>query len=322
MTKIAIIGAGQLGSRHLQALNLINKKLDITVIDPNAESLEVARSRFDSSKGNFPHEIAYQQSVDIKGSIDVVIVASTAQSRRAIVEKLLSNADVNHLILEKLLFTQYQDYIDIAEILTHKQVKTWVNCPMRMMPFYKTLNQLFFNQNIHYRVVGSQYGLVTNAIHYLDHITYITGDADFELDTSYLDKQIIESKRSGYFELTGTLIARFKNGSIAFLHCDKHGTSPTQIEIYSNDNRIISREWEQNAWTTSISNDWQWQEQTAPIPFQSSLTAELVSSLLESNSCQLTDYQTSMKIHLQLLKPLQAFLNECGIKSDVNYPFT
>ncbi|MDI9817761.1 MULTISPECIES: Gfo/Idh/MocA family oxidoreductase [unclassified Legionella] len=322
MNKIAIIGAGQLGSRHLQALNLINKKLNITVIDPNPESLELACSRFDSCKGDSSHEIAYQQSIDINNPLDIVIVASTAQSRRAIVEKLLSNADVNHLILEKLLFTQYQDYIDIAEILAVKKTKTWVNCPMRMMPFYKTLNQLFLNQAIHYRVTGSQYGLVTNAIHYLDHITYITGNTEFELDTSYLDKEIIASKRPGYYELTGTLIARFRNGSIAFLHCDKHGMSPTQIEIYSNDNRIISREWEQKAWATSISNDWQWQEQAAPVPFQSSLTAELVSSLLEDNNCQLTDYQTSMKIHLQLLTPLQLFLNECGVKGNVDYPFT
>ncbi|WED41895.1 Gfo/Idh/MocA family oxidoreductase [Legionella cardiaca] len=323
MTKIIIIGAGQLGSRHLQSLNLLNKELDITVIDPSISSLETARSRFEATIKDTKHQINYQQELNTKGAIDIAIVASTAQSRRMIIEKLLNeHSSVKHLVLEKLLFTQEQDYYDIAQLLSKHQTKTWVNCTMRMMPYYQNLPNLFHKQVIQYHVTGSQYGLITNAIHYLDHLAYITGINKFELDTRYLDKQIIESKRPGYYEVTGTLIARFENGSLAFLHSDKAGMAPIQIEIFNEKYRIISREWEQQAWQTSLNNDWKWEEVEAAIPFQSTLTAELVNSLLEQNQCSLTDYETSMQIHLQLLNPLKSFLTECGFHSEVSYPFT
>lgn len=322
MKKILIVGAGQLGSRHLQSLNLLNQEMEINVIDPNIESLEIAKTRFDATIQDVKHKISYAQTITNHQSIDIAIIASTANSRRSIIENLLNKAEVKHLVLEKLLFTQKQDYYDIAKQLSTKDTKTWVNCTMRMMPYYRHLDTVFKNEIIQYHVNGSQYGLVTNAIHYLDHLAYITGINQFELDTRYLDKQVIPSKRKGYFELTGTLIARFENGSIGFLHCDKSGIAPIQIEIYNHNLRVISREWEQKAWQTSLEKDWKWEEVNAPIPYQSMLTSELVTALLETDHCNLTNYSTSMQHHLQLLAPLKRFLLENGLNSEVDYPFT
>lgn len=322
MKKILIIGAGQLGSRHLQSLNLVDQELDITVVDPSAASLETAKSRFEATIADVKHKISYTQTLTDTQPIDITIVASTAQGRRTIIENLLNKTTVNHLVLEKILFTQEQDYYDVENLLSKHQTKTWVNCTMRMMPYYQNLNTLFNNEVVQYHVSGSQYGLITNAIHYLDHLAYITGVNEFELETHLLDKQVIESKRAGYYELTGTLVARFANGSLAFLNCDKNGIAPIQIEIYNHKHRVISREWEQKAWQTSMEKDWKWEEVNAPIPFQSTLTAELVNSLLETDNCTLTDYTTSMKIHLQLLKPLKAFVAENRLTSHMDYPFT
>lgn len=322
MAKILIIGTGQLGSRHLQSLNLLKQEIDITVVDPNPTSLEIAKSRFDATIKDIKHKITYEQEITTSQPIDIAIIASTANHRRTIIENLLNKTQVNHLVLEKLLFTQEQDYYVIADKLSSLPTRTWVNCTMRMMPYYQQLNTVFKNEVIQYHVSGSQYGLVTNAIHYLDHAAYITGTNNFELNTQYLDKQIIESKRAGYYELTGTLIAHFENGSLAFLHCNKNGMSPITIEIYNENKRIISKEWEQKVWQTSLANDWKWEEINAPIPYQSTLTAELVTSLLNNNSCNLTNYNTSMKIHLQLLNPLKTFLLENKMDHQVDYPFT
>ncbi|RUR20219.1 oxidoreductase [Legionella sp. km535] len=322
MKKILIIGAGQLGSRHLQSLNLVNQELDITVVDPSLASLETAQSRFEATIAQVKHKISYTQKLSEGHSIDVAIIASTAQSRRAIIEELFKQAEIKHLVLEKILFTQEQDYYDIEELLSKHQTKTWVNCTMRMMPYYQNLNTIFYNEAVQYHVSGSQYGLITNAIHYLDHVAYITGDNEFELDTHLLDKHVIESKRAGYYELTGTLVARFAHGSQAFINCDKQGFAPIQIEIYNHKHRIISKEWEQKAWQTSVEKDWKWEEVNAPIPFQSTLTAELVNSLLTTDRCSLTDFTTSKQIHLQLLKPLKAFVAENKLTSHMDYPFT
>ena len=47
MYNIAIIGAGQLGSRHLQGLKLAKLPIKIQVVDSSAESLAVAKSRYE-----------------------------------------------------------------------------------------------------------------------------------------------------------------------------------------------------------------------------------------------------------------------------------
>ena len=48
MYKVAIIGAGQLGSRHLQGLKVAASPLEITVMDSNEDSLKVAKERYDT----------------------------------------------------------------------------------------------------------------------------------------------------------------------------------------------------------------------------------------------------------------------------------
>lgn len=46
MYKIAIIGSGQLGSRHLQGIKTANLELSIEVVDSNIESLKIAENRY------------------------------------------------------------------------------------------------------------------------------------------------------------------------------------------------------------------------------------------------------------------------------------
>lgn len=322
MKHIAIIGAGQLGSRHLQALNLVNIDLSIQVVDPCKSALKTARVRFEETIKDRRHPIEYQTELKFKQDMDLVIIASTSSHRRGIIESLLSQVNVNYLVLEKLLFDKFDDYEQVSHLLEKHSVQAWVNCPMRQMPFYQSLSAFFQQQPLKFNVTGSQYGLVTNAIHYLDYLAFLSDDNDFSLDLTGLNHEIIPSKRAGYYELTGTLSASFSKGSKAFLHCDKEGTAPVQIDIYSSKNRVISREWEQVAWLTGEHCDWQWQEQEAAIPYQSQLTAELVNDLLQNKGCLLPEFKNSVKTHLQLLPPLSQFLSNQKIRSHVDFPFT
>ncbi len=322
MKHIAIIGAGQLGSRHMQALNNVDIPLNIYVIDPSENSLNTAKVRFEESVGAYQHSVQFLKEIDCDRDLDLVVIASTSSHRRSIIEKLLVAINVKNLILEKLLFDRLEDYAVIEELLSSRGVKTWVNCPMRQMPFYQSLKSTFETQPIRFNVTGSQYGLVTNAIHYLDYVSYLTGDNEFSLDLIDLDNQVIESKRPGFFELTGSLTARYKNGSVAQLHCDNKGTAPVQIEIYNSESRVISREWEQQAWVTGAKTEWQWQQKSAVIPFQSQLTTTLVKSIFEKGVCDLPDFNSSVKTHLQLLSPLTEILAQRGIQTEAEFPFT
>lgn len=50
MYKIAVIGAGQLGSRPLQELKLSKLKSDIWIVDNNPTSLQIAQQRYKEGK--------------------------------------------------------------------------------------------------------------------------------------------------------------------------------------------------------------------------------------------------------------------------------
>ena len=65
MKNVAIIGAGNVGSRHLQALKAVDFPLSIMVIDPDLNSLAIAKERYNSIPlGIYQHQIEYFQKIE------------------------------------------------------------------------------------------------------------------------------------------------------------------------------------------------------------------------------------------------------------------
>jgi len=318
--RIAIIGAGQLGSRHLQALQAVAGPLAIDVVDPSETSLSRARQRWEEVDQGHGHTIGFGPEIEGGSTVDLAIVATNADTRLAAVQTLLSRADVRYLLLEKLLFARRQD-ADALVSLGKRTVTTWVNCPMRIMPPYEEIRQELGIGPIRYRVTGSRYGLVTNAIHYLDHVAHLSGCTTFELELGDLDSHPVPSKRDGFIELTGALTARFSDGSRCDVVCHAEGDAPVVVEIFTARGRYIVREDAGLMWASRADDGWQWCERPARIPYQSELTAHLVEELRITGATGLTPLDESVQLHLQLLEPLRAALDARGVAAET-YPFT
>jgi len=320
MHRVKVSGAGQLGSRHLQALQAIQSPLEIYVIDPSSQSLAVAKERFEAVSQGVAHIARFEQQALVTGLTDVAIVATSASVRRKAIEELLKSSDIKYLVLEKLLFDEPEDYPAVADLLKKKAVQAWVNCPMRVMPVYQEIKRQLGGKPINYRVSGSQFGLVTNAIHYLDHVCDLTGCSEFVLDTSALIQSPISSKRPGFLELNGTLTARFADGSSCEITCYPQGSAPVVVEIFSEAHRFIVRESDGILWSSDAANNWTWKEEQCSIPYQSQITTGMVQSLLKEGTCGFTPYDVASRMHLALLEPLGKFL---GKKTGVaSFPFT
>ena len=171
MYKIVIIGAGQLGSRHLQGILGSNITATIEVVDPSDLSIKNAIERsleinYDKNKlkVNFYHNLN-----QISKEIDLCIIASTADKRFDIINSLLTISKVKNLILEKILFQSLNEYDIIDKLLNLHDVKTWVNCPRRIIPEYQDIkSQIKKDENISLSVLGSNWGLACNSIHFFD----------------------------------------------------------------------------------------------------------------------------------------------------------
>jgi hypothetical protein len=305
--KVLIVGAGQLGSRHLQALRNTKFDLDITVSDPSLESLKVAKERYESLPEAGKHSIQYSENLPTSGTWDFSIVATNAGPRKSILQHMTEKLQVKNYILEKILFSNLADY-QWAEKQTDSTLKNaWVNCCMRQMPIYQEIKGDLKDKNFNFVVSGSNYGLVTNAIHYLDYAAWLAGTPEFSLDTSMLDTNAVPSKRKGYLELNGTITAKFKSGAVASVTCHSDGTLPIAVEVHSKTQRYMVFESERKA---------------AVIPFQSQLTTEIVNSFHDGKTCSLPLLKESIKSHLNLLNPLKDFLVRTNQVQADEYPFT
>src|SRR3989344_3596520 len=104
---------------------------------------------------------------------------------------------------------------------------------------------------------GGQYGLMTNIMHYADYAAFLAGSSDFEVDTSMLGSEILESKRSGYKELQGSIALRYQNGSSALMTTLAHARV-RRTTIASRHARAIFDEGENIAWIAEERNKWIW----------------------------------------------------------------
>ncbi len=101
---ILLAGVGQLGSRYLQGFAACNTSLHIHAVDTNAASLDLAAKRWQevADTATVKHEVAYASNYeDLPDTIDLAVVASTADVRIDIVRKIRATSTVKYWLLER-----------------------------------------------------------------------------------------------------------------------------------------------------------------------------------------------------------------------------
>ena len=305
MYQVAIIGAGQLGSRHLQGLKLASSPLSITVMDSNDESLNVAKERYDSVLPIGEKSINYVMSIDnLPSELDLVIIATGSKPRAAIVESLLNHATVKYLVLEKVLFPTISDYNKVGRLLKDKGVRCWVNCPRRMYGSYKQIKETIDpTKPIYMTNADEDWGLCCNAIHMIDIFLYLTEETSYTVETRFLDDKIEGSKRGGYIEMTGKLEVKTEKGNILTLISEKNFDGEKNLMIENGEDMYVISEgdekWSMNGNTYQFS-----------MPYQSQLTGVLADELLITGGCSLTPFNLSATYHTPFIEAMLAKYNE------------
>ncbi len=312
MKTIVLIGAGQLGSRHLQALSKVDFPVNLQIVDPTAVSLETAKIRFEQMPQNSNiKSINYFSSMkEVSKTIDLAIIATNANIRANILVELLEICDVKNLVLEKVLFQKIEDYKKIDELLKKKNVKTWVNHPFRTYPFYKNLkNLLSGSKQISYQLQGGDWGLGCNGLHYIDLVAFLSGQNEYLLNSQRLNLKTKPSKRAGFIEFTGTLSGQF--GAHSFdLFCHDE-VSPLSAMICSDNVNVIIDEAKGWVRIAQKENNWEWKEEVLKlVHYQSELTDKIATEILKSEKCDLPTYEEAMKIHLPFINCLIEHLNK------------
>ncbi len=303
--KIALIGAGQLGSRHLQALALLEVPAQISVIDPSESGLELARERFAQVEGHQRHELVLLSSLDIlkEKELDLVVVATNSAVRHKIVMNLLTNFQVSYLVLEKFLFQRIADYSEVGERLKETGTRCFVNCPRRMFPTYREIHRLISDQKqLHMEVVGNNWGLGCNGIHFVDLFQWLSGEQVIEWENR-LDPELLESKRKGYIEFSGRIEGFTNSGKTINITSFQSGVTNNSIRISTPGHRFLVAETFAKVIHEKLDGEKpELEELDFSMLFQSQLTNKVAMQLFDSGSCDLTPYSESMEAHLPFLR--------------------
>jgi|SRR5688572_22463004 len=313
MIRILVVGAGQIGSRHLQGLARYDAPAEIHVVDPSEESLKTAIERYKeiSPKSSASELVLHRSLEGISDSYDVALITTDSKPRKEIIEKLLSITSCENLILEKFLFTKIDDYNFIEKLLQQHAVKCWVNTARRLNPFYQQLPLLFQSSNhIHFRVSGSDWGLGCNGIHFMDLFIMICGQHGLRLDTSLVDSEMIVSKRPGYIEFTGTLLGKDSNFNSIEITSYAGGNAPVQVEISDKYRRIVIHERLGKVFIRDEKSGWdEYQTEFRLVP-QSELTHLVIKEIIKSGKSSLPTYGDSSKLHIAFLQSFIDFMNQ------------
>jgi predicted dehydrogenase len=303
--QIAVIGAGQLGSRHLQGLVRLDLPCDIHVVDPSAASLDMARQRADEVPAAASHSLNFHEQIEaLPLMLDHAVIATAADVRLSVLRSLLQGRTVRNILLEKVLFQRQSDYAEAAELLQEAGSRAWVNCPRRVFPIYETLRTFFREDPLfHVDVRGGNWGLGCNSIHFIDIIAYLTGGSVHSISTALLDEDLIDSKRAGFKEFTGTLLGHCGNTRFS-LTAQRGSQAPLLLTLRGSNRSCLVDESVGRAFLCDpLDGGWRTVEFKAPM--LSELATAVTQRILEDGSSALTPYAQSAAYHLPMLEALR-----------------
>jgi predicted dehydrogenase len=319
MLNLAIIGCGQIGSRHLQALSLLEGGAAIHLVDPSQDSLALCQARFAETVTPGKYEkfclFLHSHCQELPQTLDAAIIASGSMQRARLCQDLLAASTPRFLLLEKFLFPRAAEYAQVLDLSKAERVPTYVNQWLATTPsFHKILSNLGISIDLEsrscnrhgpvkMRVWGTGWGLCCNAVHYLEPFQLITGNEHPILSEAAFSPGFVESKRNGYRELLGHLRFNARDGSRLELACEDGPPADfINIEIEHQDNHVHFDFFLDCFECTFRCGGKSWEE-SLPIPRQSQSTHVILETFLQTGVCGLPDLSTSSAQHLLVLNP-------------------
>lgn len=291
-----------MGSRYLQGLATSEEDLDIWVFDVSIESLKRAEIRWSEVKARTAHRVSFVTSIsDLPQTLQLVIVATTADVRAELVERISTISKVRYWILEKILGQNKEDLHRIERV-TANGSQAWVNTPRLQWELYKKLRSKYQqDQSINVNIENFS-GLACNAIHFIDFVCRWSGAKLLEVDTQGLNSKWHQSKRAGFYEIDGYLGMRFNDGSSLKL-ASQQGNIPDTVTLDINGQKWTVDEAKGMASTSDG------QIVVGKTELQSQLTSPTVRAILYELPCGLPTLAQSIEQHEVFLDALMSHWN-------------
>ncbi len=299
MLNLAIIGCGQIGSRHLQSMALLEEEATIYLVDPSPESINKAAAQFRDvycPESNAVIQLICTRSLeDLPDRLDLSIVATASDKRAAAVA-------------------------DIGALLDREGISCFVNQWTSSLASFRRVASKLGEGPFHIGVDAAGWGLCCNAVHLLEFFDFLTGEepCSLSLASSHVDS-VIPAKRSGFFEILGRFKFATPGESTISLAC-RQGQPASVIPLSI---RSAAQSVNLEFGLDYLAARWMSGEtETFRIPYQSKLTHRFVEALTSSGTCTLPHYRRSARQHLLLLQAFLPHFRAAGVSEGDICPIT
>lgn len=298
MKHVALIGCGNIGSRHLQGLLKINQPIQIDIIEPNEVAKRKAKLRIKEIPKKIKHEVNWYKSINkLKEKYDLTIIATTSKNR---IELFLESVKKGNkfFVLEKIVCQSSQDYLKLLEIVRKNKLKVWINLPRRYIKSYIELKKILKeNDDLFIDVTAGNIGLGTNSIHFLELFAWFTDNYKIKLNGKNLQK-IHESKNGEFLEFSGQLVGKVKNNSVISIKFFPEYDFSTIIEIYSKNFYVVFDELNSKVILKKPTD----KKFNFKMELVSDLSSKIFTDILKKKSCNLVKANELKFIHDELFR--------------------
>ena len=308
MKNFIIIGLGRLGVRHLQGLLRTNILAKIYCVELNPLAIEDAKEK--ASEVQHKSELIFLHDIPQGINFQIAIQATNSIQRYSLSKRLLETNTVDHLIIEKVIFTQENEYVLFSNDLKQSKTKCWVNHVRRLYPHYREIQKkLNVKLPISGSVSGSSWGLASNALHFIDLFQFLSQSKVIEINTEGM-KDFFPGKRKGYMEINGLLRVKFENSSTLYIYCGEADFNGISINFTNGANHYFINEGQANIMTDAIENKI---KNIQPL-MVTQTTSDITKELLVSNKCNLPSYSNIQQTHELFIKSMSQHLQATSSK--------
>lgn len=325
--KVLLIGCGQLGSRHLQAVASLKEVGEICVVDPNAASIGLGKERLKQIpdlNSNIIFSWHQKLNENCLGG-DLCVIATQARIRPQVFKKVATEYGYKKFLIEKIVSQSIEEYEDMLSFSEDKEVSTWVNCKARTFGIHKYIkSRLRPSEQITFSAIGGNHGLANNGIHEVDLFVFHDGAVNLYRSGSEIDEVLHSSKRGSQIcDLSGSLYGYSDKGSKFMVSFAASHVSPDHITINSPSCRFIVDHFQKFAYESYPESDWVWRKIPINEEWQvSHMTKEFASRILEEDNCELPTLRDCYPAHKFILRELLPHFNRLLNRQDNYCPIT
>lgn len=320
--KILLVGCGQLGSRHLQAVASIEDIAEIHVVDPNPASIELGKTRLKEipDLNRNPKFYWFNELNRCSAQGDLCLIATQARGRGSLLKRVARELNYKAFLIEKVVVQSLKEYEDLILFSEQNNLSVWVNCKTRAYSIHKYIkSRLNQDEPIMFTRIEGNHGLAGNGIHGADLFVFYDGADRIRSGSSRIDPVLHPSKRGqNLFELSGTVHGFTDKGSDLVLSFARYHLGPDCISIVSPRGRFIIDHFQKTAFESYPQTDWAW----SPIRIDenwlvSHMTKKFVSDIFNHGACDLPTLKECYPAHKYILSELLPHFNRLlGVSED------